>query len=322
MLNVGIIGLANIAVNELIPAILSNRSFNLIKIGSRSKLGSVFKIDNLIFQLCDYDSVISDPSIHIVYIPLPNSFHYEWIKKALINKKHVICEKSLCLSTSELKKLHSISKKNKLLIFENFQFKYHPQNLYVKNLLDNNFLGDIRLMKAWFGFPPFNDKNNIRYSKNLGGGSLLDAGAYPIKLTTYFFGYDFSVSNSNLYMDKNYDVDICGNGVLVNSNGITSHIAFGFDNHYQCSYEVWGSKGVIRNNRVFTAKKDFECSLIIQKNGTEDDIKINPANHFVEMLNAVKQLIEENNFTDNNYENLIQCKLLSDFRTKSSIFHL
>ncbi len=325
MINVGILGFANIAMKEFIPAINLNSDFNLYAIASRNN-NIQSKIENLSnkVKLYGYEELINDPIIDLVYIPLPNSLHFEWTIKALKKQKHVIVEKPLCLDIYEFEKIYRLAKKNKLIVFENFAFKFHTQNISLKKMLNTKVIGDVRLLKTSFGFPPFENSNNIRYDKNLGGGSLYDAGVYPIKLTTFLFGNNFDVVNSNLFYIKRKEVDIYGNGVLNSPTGITSQISFGFDNYYQCSCEIWGSTGVLKNNRVFTAKDNYEATIEIYSNSTKDVeiLKFPTENQFSNMLDYVKKLIFKNDYESELEESFVQIKLVSSFLRMSKSFNL
>ena len=95
----------------------------------------------------------------------------------------------------------------KLVLIENFQFLHHFQMREIKKVIKENKIGELRNIKASFG--SFKDLNNIRYKKNLGGGSLLDAGAYPIRISQHILGSNLYV-DSALYYDTEKEVDIWG----------------------------------------------------------------------------------------------------------------
>ena len=103
---------------------------------------------------------------------------------------HVLVEKSLACEYAQVVELNDLAKKKGLALIENFQFRFHSQLQYIKNIVGSGKIGELRCIKSAFGFPPFQEKNNIRYQKELGGGALLDAGAYPIKISQIFMGYD------------------------------------------------------------------------------------------------------------------------------------
>jgi len=306
-LRVGILGCANIAIRSLAPAFQEHEFFDLIAFAGRniSKTTETSKIFNC-EALSSYQEMIDRTDIDLVYIPLPNALHYEWVIKALQSGKHILCEKSLGCNYQEVEAMVSEARKNDKLLIENFQFRFHSQHQFVKKMLNDGEIGDIRCFRSSFGFPPFSSSDNIRYNKELGGGALLDAGAYTIKATQFMMGNGFEVRAASLNVAKDMDVDIYGGIFMQNNKGQISELSFGFDNYYQCNYEVWGSKGKITATRAFTAAPGFEPTVIVEKQGSNDSIVLPADDHFSNLLTHIAQCVETNNFENENLQNLQQ----------------
>ena len=319
IINIGVLGVASIAVRSVIPAINSLPNyFKLAGIASRdcSKAESISS-SFACRAYGSYQSLLTDTSIDAIYIPLPNSLHYPFVKMALENGKHVLVEKSLGCNLAEVEEMVEVAKAKKLVLLENFQFRFHSQLSAVLQLLNEGNIGDLRSMRVAFGFPPFSDPKNIRYSPELGGGALLDAGAYAVKIAPYFLGDDIFLAHASMSDDPNRGVDIWGGGVLQQRNGpLHCHFAYGFDHHYKCSLELWGSKGTLRTNRIFTAPPRFRPVLFIEtQEGMEerilpsDDHFKNMVKYFYSLITSAKPVLLE-------YEqNLQQAKLINDFKT-------
>lgn len=326
VLNIGILGAANIAQRSILPALASlPDQFQIVGVASRSLGGA----EQIAAQYdCtpygNYASILQDESLDAVYIPLPNGLHYEWVMKALRAGKHVLCEKSLGCTQIEVAEMVDLARQHNLALIENFQFRFHRQLQELRRLVGleegaESRIGDIRTIRCSFGFPPFPDQDNIRYQKNLGGGALLDAGAYTIKVATLLLGKNVEVSTASLIEDTTFEVDIHGSGCLINPDtGITAHIAFGFDHYYQCGVEIWGSNGRLRTNRLFTAKADMNPIFEIETAGhglerysvAKDDHFVNMLRHFYTLC-AIDQGPKR---TEEYTQNLIQSALLDSFR--------
>ena len=191
---VGVLGCAHIAIRSLLPAFSSSERFELTGIASRDfHKAQLVAAPYHCVAYGSYEELLDNEDIELVYIPLPTGLHYEWIHKALEKGKHVMSEKSLSCTYDEVRELVELACDKHLLLIENFQFRFHSQHVWVKELLERHELGDLRCFRCSFGFPPFEDRNNIRYSKSLGGGSLLDAGAYTLKAMQFILP-DCSVS--------------------------------------------------------------------------------------------------------------------------------
>jgi dTDP-3,4-didehydro-2,6-dideoxy-alpha-D-glucose 3-reductase len=327
-INIGILGCANIAQRSIIPTLaMLGEYFNLIGVASRVREKATQIANQYHTQaFLGYEALLESENLEAVYIPLPNSMHKEWVERSLERGLHVLVEKSLACTVEDAAMLNKLARDNNLVLLENFQFRFHGQLKYITDLVKSGTIGEMRLVRSSFGFPHFEDKHNIRYNKNLGGGALLDAGAYPLKLSQIFLGNDISIIAANLYFDEKFDVDTYGSAVLRQKCGdLVSQIAFGFDNHYQCNVELWGSNGKIHTNRIFTAGPEIKPMVTIETKLDTKTIELRPDDHFRNLFFYFKNLIHsvsnvgghtdqvENEYT----ENVNQARLISELRTCS-----
>tara|TARA_B100000886_G_scaffold338452_1_gene301327 strand:- start:729 stop:1703 length:975 start_codon:yes stop_codon:yes gene_type:complete len=319
--NIGILGYSSIAKRSIIPALLSiPEKFTLNGIASQSYVNQNFVFGRKIIDSFNtYSSLIQDNNIDAIYISLPNSMHSKWIEKSLDLDLHVLVEKPLSTNLIDVKRLNDIALDKNLVLMENFQFRFHKQLSLLKDLLKENEIGQLRCLKSSFGFPPLNN-NNIRYQKALGGGALLDAGVYPLKISSIFLKNDISVSSSILNYDDKLGVDIWGGGHLVQSKGkLFSQISFGFDNFYQCSIEIWGSAGKLSANRIFTAPAEQKQIISLENVSGKAKIEVPPDNQFINMLNHFHKLIFSKSLRNSEYDqNVTQGKLIQEMIDKSN----
>lgn len=319
-LNIGILGCANIARKFIIPTLKEMMEFNIIGIASRSQeKADEFSEEFNLKAFYSYECLLAEKNLDAVYIPLPNSLHYSWIKKALENNIHVLVEKTMACELKEVEELNKMAEDRGLVLIENFQFRFHSQLQYIKNLVDNGSIGELRNMRVSFGFPPFADQNNIRYKKELGGGALLDAGAYPLKISQIFMDETIYVDSSFLYIDKDREIDIYGSMQLKDKKTkIVSQCSFGFDNFYQCSLELWGSKGRLYTNRIFTAPPGYSPILELETSLGKEILELSPDNHFKNMLSYFHNKIINKDNSYNEYKcNIKQSKLIHEVRIKN-----
>ena len=201
-INWGIIGLGNIA-NHHLKSFKKSENCQLKGIASRNsqKLENFKKKINIHDSFCfnNYEDLIKNSEIDIIYIALPNSYHYEWINKCIDYGKHILVEKPITEKSFQLEKIKNklLQKKSNILIYEGFMYKYHPQIKKVLELVKNNEIGDIKEIVSNFGvnlltknfFWLFKKKKKIEkenrlFNKKLGGGSILDLGCYPVSFIT------------------------------------------------------------------------------------------------------------------------------------------
>ncbi|WP_303316571.1 Gfo/Idh/MocA family oxidoreductase [Flavivirga abyssicola] len=310
-MNWGILGCANIAITSVIPAILRSDANAKIIVSSRSlqKAEEVSGRYNCNF-VTGYEKLLEIEELDAIYIPLPTGLHYEWVLKALKLGKHVLVEKSAAMTFNEANEMVELARRKNLALVENFQFQHHSQHKVVKSIIKEKRLGELRCFRSSFGFPPFGGDNNIRYKKELGGGALLDAGAYTLKAASFILEKDFEVKSSFLANNDKYKVDWFGGAFLIDEKKeIFVETAFGFDNYYQCNYEIWFSKGKVTATRAYTAKLDYAPELIIEEDGNVETVRLEKDDHFLNMINYFKTIILNHDF-EKEYSNLLKQALL------------
>lgn len=320
IVNIGVLGCADIAGRSVIPSLLGlPGKYRLSGVASRDmNKASLFASRFSTIPYGSYESLLEVPGIDAVYIPLPNALHAEWIERSLVAGLHVLVEKSLACSLPDALKLNELARQKNLVLVENFQFRFHSQLQYIMNILSCDEIGELRSVRSSFGFPGLPKENDIRYQKELGGGALLDAGAYPVKAAQIFLGKDIKVSAASLNYLPGKEVDIWGGAYLKQREGdLFAAIAFGFDHHYQCSLELWGSKGRIFTNRIFTAGPGYSPEIIIEKPSGKESIILPADNHFENMLSHFHELIASHQGVEEEYgQNINQARLLGEIKMK------
>lgn len=301
--NIGIIGCASVVEKHIAKALHNVKNGKVITIASRNP----DKAKQWAKRFCwdfekSYDDVISRKDVDAIYVPLPVAEHKEWVIKAAKAKKHILCEKSLGENLTSVKAMVESCKKNKVILYEDFMCDYHPQHKKVMSLIAGGKIGELFLFSGFFGFPPL-DKWNIRYKKALGGGSLNDAGAYPIFMSRKILRSEPLSVTSRLVYHKNLKVDIRGSAYLEFPKNKVAIIAFGFNNMYQNSYSLWGSTGTINVKRAYSIPADMKPELELMKEGTTEKIEIPAANHFSLIFEDFCNRILQNRKID--YSNLI-----------------
>ncbi len=305
-IRIGILGCANIARRFVIPAIKNLDScFELVGVASRSadkaaEFAKEFNCNSYV----GYDSLVSAENIDALYIPLPTGLHKEWINKALLSGKHVYAEKSISSCYSDAEKMVSNARDVGLALMEGFMFQYHSQHQQVFNLLKRGAIGEIRHFHSSFGFPPLPD-DNFRYDQNLGGGVLLDAAGYPLRAAHFILGDSLKVDGATLFNDPKKGSATYGSAFLSNSNGLGASLAFGFDNFYQCSYEIWGAKGKITADRAFTPRPDFSPKIILETNNGTEIIQAQRDNHFERAFEIFYLIIDKQEKREKHYSDIL-----------------
>jgi predicted dehydrogenase len=241
----GILGVAKI--NErIIPAFAETKFATLHAIASRSlaKAQAAAAAHRIPVAYGSYEELLNDPEIDAVYLPLPNHLHAEWTLKAGRRGKHVLCEKPLCPTAAEARALVDACKTLGIRLMDGFMWPHHPRTREIRDFLDNGGLGEVHHVHASFTFELPLDDRNIRLHPEMGGGSLLDVGCYPV------YGIRWALDDEpvSVWATATWynGVDLRMTGILKFAGGKTGSFDCGFTLPLRGSMEIVGTMGTLR----------------------------------------------------------------------------
>jgi len=197
----GIIGLGGIA-SKFADGFQFTKNARLFAISSKNEnklleFKNKFQIDeNYCFS--NYDSLLECKDLDMVYIALPHSFHHEWVIKSIEKGKNILVEKPATVNFSQMENIKNNLKNKNIFFSEAFMYRYHPQIPKIVDLLKNKIIGNLISMESFFGFNALTkrkifgikfkkkpNKYNRLFSKELGGGAILDIGCYPVSFSIF-----------------------------------------------------------------------------------------------------------------------------------------
>jgi len=177
------IRLGLLSTAEINGAILGARSidapFDIVAVSSRdgARAQAYAHENDIATAHASYDALLEDDDVDAVYIALPNALHHQWTMRALGAGKHVICEKPYTRHQNEVDEAHDEAERNGLVITEGYMWRHARQTALLRELLPR--VGELRAVHATFtGALPRPD--DVRWTRDLGGGALLDLGCYCI----------------------------------------------------------------------------------------------------------------------------------------------
>jgi D-xylose 1-dehydrogenase (NADP+, D-xylono-1,5-lactone-forming) len=180
MTNWGVLGAARI--NQLVlggAALAEGASLVAIAARDRDRAQAQADAHGIAKVHGSYDELLADPDVDAVYIPLPNALHVDWSVRALQAGKHVLCEKPLARSEGEARRAFTAAREADRLLMEAFMWRHTPQTARLRELLDEQVVGRVRIVRATFGFNLDRD-GDVRLSRELKGGALMDVGCYCV----------------------------------------------------------------------------------------------------------------------------------------------
>ncbi|MBS0000179.1 MAG: Gfo/Idh/MocA family oxidoreductase [Cyclobacteriaceae bacterium] len=201
-----------------------------------------------------YRDLARMPELDAVYVATTHNFHYENSMLCIDHGKGVLCEKPLTVTAREAERLISHAISRKVFLMEAFWTRFLPSTKKLLELLDRKVIGEVKMVKADFGYNfPFDAISRV-YDPGLAGGALLDVGVYPINLAQQIFRSDpvdiqssFIMSPTHIDEQSSYIFRYEGSRMAVLYAAVnveTRHDAW-----------IYGTEGIIHMPRFYCASK-------------------------------------------------------------------
>jgi predicted dehydrogenase len=212
----GVLGVANIAVRRVIPAMQAGECSEIAGIASRDRGRAEAAARDLGIPKAygSYEEMLADPGIDAVYNPLPNHLHLPWSTRAAEMGKHVLCEKPIGLNLREALALIAVRDRTGVKMGEGFMVQNHPQWLRIVELVRAGRIGQLRSAVGTFSYFKL-EAENIRNIREYGGGALFDIGCYAIKTARMVFGEEPVSVSAAVTRDARFgDIDMLTSAIL------------------------------------------------------------------------------------------------------------
>lgn len=263
----GVLGVAKIATQKVIPAIQQTSNSQVVAIASRDAVRAQEAAKRLGIPRAhgSYDALLDDPDVDAVYIPLPNHLHVHWTTRAAESGKHVLCEKPIALTAGEARTLLGVRDRTGVHVQEAFMIRVHPQWVRARAMVDAGELGDVRAMTGFFSYQNA-DARNVRNVKEFGGGGLLDIGCYLVNTARFIFAGEPIRVAGTMELDPTFGVDRLTSMML----DFGGRHAIGTCSTQLLPYQriqIFGSKGRIEIEVPFNASPDQPCRLMVDRTG-------------------------------------------------------
>jgi predicted dehydrogenase len=208
----GILGLGGIS-NSFTSELVNTPGAKVWAVAARSKekaeqFATKFSVSR---AYGSYKELTHDPEIDIVYIGTIHPAHRDNVMDCLRGGKSVLCEKPFTMNADEAREIADYARERGLFVMEAMWTRFLPAIVQVRKWLADGRVGEVKLLKAEFGFDAGWNPEGRLLNKELGGGTLLDAGIYPVSLASMVFGMQPSriVSSAHIGetgVDEQYSV--------------------------------------------------------------------------------------------------------------------
>ena len=278
--NWGVLGAGFIAQRAMIPAIQESSNARVLALASRDEQRGreAAQRYGIARVYSDYEALLADPHVQVVYVALPNHLHREWAIRAAHAGKHVLCEKPLALNAAECDEIISTCHSLKVLLMEAVMYRFHPRMQALKQLIATGEAGELRFIHAAFSFP-FNAPGNYRAFPQFGGGALLDVGSYCVNAARWLAGSEPTVIHPALSYSHE-SIDLTTSAILQFGPHLSAHIQCSFAAAEHQVIEVAGTRAAITAPLAFTAWREDTTALRIQRGAAFERREFVPADPY------------------------------------------
>ena len=229
----------------------------------------------------DYDEVFADENVDMVYIATINETHYGLIQRALLNHKHVICEKPMLANAEQIKELFALARKQNCFLMEAHKTCFTVLNRTLKPIVEEK-IGKIEHIYGKYCSTPDLDKlkRATLYEETM-GGARYDIGVYPICFANYYADSEIKkVKIIRIVKDK-YPNDIEMVADIVYANGITATVKCSWLDGTENRGYLYGERGYVK---IVNFWKNTEAE-IFYNDGTREVIKVEQDSDFTGEVN-------------------------------------
>lgn len=196
-----------------------------------------------------YEEMVNDPMVDVVYIATPHSHHCEHALLCLNHRKAVLCEKAFALNSKEVDLMIETARKNNTFLMEAFWTMFQPSFLKAMEIIRSGELGALKIMRADLAFNAEYNPEKRLYNIELGGGSLLDVGIYPIFMSLMALGKPSEIKTMASFAPTGAEESILMS--FRYPDGQLASLTSSFAAYSGTQTEYWFENGFIRLNRRF-----------------------------------------------------------------------
>lgn len=245
----GIIGLGNIS-NRFADALKVIDDAEIAAVASRNQAKADDFAERHHAQKAydSYEKLFQDEEVQVVYIGTPHVFHAENAIAAMEHGKAVLCEKPIAMNRKQAQAMFDCAKANNVFLMEALWTRFIPSFQKAKALIENGTIGEVKNIIADFGFRSSHSAESRVFNRQLGGGSILDVGIYPIFVAVSILGKPKSIRAFAILNAQQTD-DAC-NMIFEYDNALAS-LTSSLVANQQVEATIFGTEGTVRLNNRF-----------------------------------------------------------------------
>ena len=246
-MKIGFIGCGKMA-GKMAEEIIGIKECELFGCASRNPDDAIIFKNKYKFKksYANYDELVHDEEIELVYISVVTKAHYETMKLCIKNHKNVLCEKPCCLDANQTKEIIDLAKSENVFLAEAMWTRYMDVRKQIQGIIDGGEIGEPYLFSSSIGYH-IND--NPRMQDPCGGGVLLDCGIYPLNFSLMFCKDEVKcIHASTILFNQNVDnIDFVD---LRIGDKISANFYCTMESNIDCSAFIYCTNGYLKLDHV------------------------------------------------------------------------
>jgi len=284
----GVMGCGYIA-NKFVKALMTCQGSKLHAVASTSAERAKTFADTYHVKTWydNYEALVKDHEIDIIYIANTNNFHFESIKLCLNNNRAVLCEKPFAINAKQAEEVIKLARKKDVFLMEGMWSRFLPVLKKVREIILNGEIGVIQNLTGSFEVKSNTGLEGRHLNNKLGGGALLDVGIYPISIACYLLNEkpdrvigDAEIGQTGVDESSSYTIDF--------PHDITAVLKSSISKEGSKEFHIIGTKGQITIPFFWRAE-----TFILTNNKGEETIHTlkHPCNGFEYEIEGVENYI-------------------------------
>lgn len=179
-LRIGLLGAARISDMAVIqPSRITGDRLVAVAARHRARAEEYARVHGIERVVDDYQALIEDPEVEVIYNPLANGHHAPWNLRAIAAGKHVLSEKPFASNAEEAMTVRDAGLAAGVHVVEAFHYRYHPLQERLLEIAASGEIGDVVYVEARMLMPP-PPAGDLRWDWDVAGGGLMDVGCYAV----------------------------------------------------------------------------------------------------------------------------------------------
>ena len=287
----GLLSTAQIGLNMHLPALRKSENSEVVSISSRGpeKAKAAAEEHGIGRWFGSYEEQLVDPEMDAVINSLPNGMHCEWTIKAAEAGKHVLCEKPLAVTAAECRRMIDAANANDVLLVEAFTHRWNGHLRLARQRIAEGAIGRVATIDACLCFSIAEPEGNVRFSRELAGGAMRDAGCYAVYASRFVLGAEPVQVQAAYHDSGDWGVDTTFCGMMQFADGAIANCTASMEQPTRCRIAIDGGSGRIEIPDMFDDGGPIRISYSDER---EDEEVATPSpGRFVVQLNEFSECV-------------------------------